>query len=159
HSEFAPISSMRDERFLPRSVIRAALYPLVWTVNPQAVAEHPFRDWRFATVYCLLAVLGIRWSIRRWGQGWRPGCLPSGPTAFLLAGVLASYALWLWMFGYYRYLAPLEWLVPLGITLALWTLLPGRHRTFAIVAVLFLTTVTTRPMNWGRASWAGSYFG
>jgi hypothetical protein len=63
------------------------------------------------------------------------------------------------MFGIYRYLAPLEWLVPLGIALALCRLWPGRGRALVIAAALVLVTATTRPMSWGRGAWGDSYFG
>src|SRR5262249_61768319 len=62
-------------------------------------------------------------------------------------------------FGVYRYLAPIEWLAPLAITVALMALARPRYRTVTIVVVLALTTLTARPANWGRAGWTGSYFG
>ncbi len=158
-SEFAGVVAVRDTRFLPTSVASAAIYPLVWAINPMRVAEAPFRDWRFPILYLCLIALAAWWCIGRAGQLRRPFQVPAGNAAFLLVGCLASYILWLLTFGVYRYLAPLEWLVPIAVVLTLWTLLPTRYRTNGIVAVLVLTTVTTWPANWGRAGWTESYFG
>jgi len=157
--EFAGVIAAPDTRFRPASGISAALYPLVWAINPRAVTEAPFWDWRFPVLYLLIAVLAIQWCARRWSQARPTRQLPAGARAFLLVGGLASYALWLFKFAIYRYLAPLEWLVPLAITLALWALLPPRYRAVTIVTVLMLTAVTTKPMNWGRGGWTRSYFG
>lgn len=158
-SEFAGVVAGRDTRFLPKSVVSAALYPLVWAINPTTVAEASFRDWRFPILYVLLIALAAWWCVGRSGQARRTFQVPAGGAAFLLVGCLASYMLWLLTFGIYRYLAPLEWLVPMATALALWALLPTRYRTVTIVVVLVLTTVTTWPANWGRAGWTKSYFG
>jgi hypothetical protein len=58
----------------------------------------------------------------------------------------------------YRYLAPLEWLAPLAITMALIHLLPARHRIVAIGAVLVLTVASTHLADWGRMGWTRTYF-
>ena len=71
--------------------------------------------------------------------------MPGSATAFLFAGSLASYGFWLGMFGIYRYLAVLEWLVPLGLALALWKLWPARGRILAIAVALVVVTATTNP--------------
>lgn len=157
--EFVGIVAGRDTRFLPTSWVSTVFYPFVWTTNPSAVSEASFRDWRFSMLYLLLAVLVIRWCVRRWGHVRVTRQRPAGAVAFLLVGGLASYTVWLLTFGVYRYLAPLEWLAPLCITLALLALLPPRYRIITIVVVLTLMTVTTKPTNWGRAGWTRSYFG
>ena len=159
HSEFAGVAAAPDTRFLPKSWISASLYPFVWATNSSAVSEARFRDWRFPVLYVLLAALAIRSCVGGWDRARRAMSFPTGGAAFLMTGGLVSYALWLLASGVYRYLAPLEWLVPLAITLVLWILAPPRYRIAAIVAVLVLTTMTTKPGNWGRGGWTRDYFG
>jgi hypothetical protein len=79
---------------------------------------------------------------------------------FLLAGSLVAYAVWLKIFGIYRYLLPLEMLAPLGIWLLIDTL-PWRQSTknYAAMCCAVLLLVTLRPGNWGRVSWGDEYFG
>ena len=137
--------------------VRAALLPLVWATDPLAVGGLDFHDGRLTILCLLLAALAIRWVVRQWSHGSRRA-LPAGATAFLLAGGLCSYAFWLLTFRVYRYLAPLEWLAPLAITLALIHLLPVRHRTVAIGAVLVLTVASTHLADWGRMGWTRTYF-
>jgi hypothetical protein len=146
-------------RFVPRSALRAALFPFVWAIDSKTVSEASFRDWHLPVLYLLLALLAVRWCILRVGRGWQFQGIPAGAAAFLLVGGVASYAVWLFKFGVYRYLAPIEWLAPLAITVALMALVRPPRRTLTIVVVLALTTVTAKPANWGRAGWAGSYFG
>src|SRR5262245_20451257 len=144
---------------MPTSAVRAAFYPFVWAIDSSTVSEARFRDWHLPVLYLLLAALAVRWCVLRARQGWRIRGIPGSASAFLLVGAVVSYAIWLSRFGVYRYLAPLEWLAPLGITVALMALVRARYRTVAILVVLALTTLTTRPANYGRAGWAGSYFG
>jgi hypothetical protein len=145
----------------PRPVgsgVRTALLPLVWATDPLAVGGLDFHDGRLTILYLLLAALAIRSVVRQCSRGSRMRALPAGATAFLLVGGLCSYAFWLSTFPVYRYLAPLEWLAPLAITLALMSLLPVRHRTVAIGAVLLLTVVSTHLADWGRTGWTRTYF-
>src|SRR5262249_40025652 len=95
--------------------------------------------------------------VRQCSRHSRMRALPAGASPFLLAAGLCSYAGWLFTFRVYRYLAPLEWLAPLAMTLALMSLLPIRYRTVTIGAVLALTVASTHVADWGRAGWTKTY--
>jgi hypothetical protein len=154
-SEWAPTDVVRDDRFLPRSVASLVFYPFVWLVDPSVVSEHPFRDLRVPLLYVLSVFLGVRACARRFRAG---GGMPSGTVWFLAVAGWAAYVLWLLIFGIYRYLGPLDWLTSLGLTLALHEILPTVRRGAIIVATLALMTLTTKPLFYGRAGWATSYF-
>lgn len=156
-SPMASLADYRDIEFLPPTLIEALLLPFLILLDPYRSGEIFFRDLRFPLLYVLLVAAGL-YALRR-----LPGRHDSAEPRqgfFLLAGIVAAYAVWMRIFGIYRYLVPLEMLAPLAI----WLLIdrfPWRQVTRQRVALGcgLLLLVTLYPGNWGRVAWGEDYFG
>jgi hypothetical protein len=78
----------------------------------------------------------------------------------VLAASAVAYLAWVKVFGVYRYLVPLEMLAPILILLIVDRLAFPRWAHGALVTgLLAVSLATMHPGTWGRASWAGDYFG
>jgi hypothetical protein len=158
-SPFAPTGkNFADLRFLPRSLSQALLYPIYIANEQNLVAEHAFRDARLAAAAISLVALGAVGALRARALVPLQG-LDGVRLTRLGVFFLASYLVWLKMFSIYRYAVPLELIAaPLVIgtlTYALrrdWIALP------AALVVCLVLIVWTKPLNWGRVRWSGSYF-
>ena len=167
HSPMASITDYRDARFLPTSLTEALLFPFVFLLNPGRTGEISFRDLRFIILYAVLLAALIFFIWRQFSKT-PVEALKAGSAAervrtsrcFLLAGGLVAYAVWLKLFGIYRYILPLEMLAPLAILLLIGTF-PWRpalqNGAAALCALLIL--VTLQSGNWGRVAWGKTYFG
>ncbi|HEX5325990.1 MAG TPA: hypothetical protein VFW75_04920 [Acetobacteraceae bacterium] len=147
-SQWADPASMRDLRFMPRSVLQALFYPLFWAFAPQTlVIELPTRDPRLALGWIAVLTLAVR-------AGWqRP---QAGRGAIMLPVFWAvSYVGWEVVFSILRYLVVLELLSGVLILLALRPLLArlpaAWQRACPIVLIALLIAVTVYP-DWGRAA-------
>ena len=168
-SPMATLADYRDARFLPAGLLDALLFPFLIVLDPKRTGEILFRDLRFAVflMVLLFAVLFLLWRLLRYRRVFRD-VVRAGSSAeilrykwlFLLAGALVSYGIWLKLFGIYRYLLPLEMLAPLGAVLVIRTF-PWRPAVQNCAAFLcaILVLATLQPGNWGRVSWAETYFG
>jgi hypothetical protein len=147
--DYLPVASA-DERFLPRSALQAATYPLWWVQRTSGlVTELQMRDARMAIGYiasiCLaLGVFGSFLRRRVW----------AGRRELLLLGVaMGAYILWVRLFGIYRYLVVLEMLAALVTMVALILLL--RQRCLPVLTlILVLCLATTDRPNWGHIRFA-----
>jgi hypothetical protein len=132
-----------DRNWGPREPLHWLLFPLYFARQSALVSEVGFRDYRLATLLILALLAAVAWALRR-------DRLPP-PWRFLAVFTLVSYAVWIKLFGIYRYLVPLELLSgPLIVGCLLYLARPARLRYAAIVVLAILLVGTTRPMNWGR---------
>lgn len=151
----APMS-MRDARWLPRTWPEWLAYPLVWAAGAsRRVSEEWFLDLRVPLAFLALPLL---WWFTRAAR-WHPGASADGPAArrigALVLALFIAYCSWLPLFGYYRYLAPLEMLAPLLLSLALAYI----TRTRSVAAILLVVLLLfTRPPHWGRLQESGERF-
>lgn len=155
HGELAPFLPMRDPRFLPETVFDKVFYPFIFTLNPLRVGELSYKQfsWIFAYV-AVLAVLSNRIVLLfRTKSDPRP---LHPEVAFLLAFFCISYFLWLNMFGIYRYLIPIELLIPLLLFVTISHFFKTRiARCCAIVFIGAITAVNLRGVpDWGHSEWA-----
>jgi hypothetical protein len=169
HSAMASAANYRDLRFIPTNIQDALLFPFTIVTNPHHTAEIYFRDIRFA-VFAVILVIASWYLIRKRRGFWRisqdesitgsPYRTIRATRIFLLAGALISYAVWLKLFGIYRYILPLEMLAPLGIFLLIdsfpWK---PRQQRAVVVCCAVLILATLKPGNWGRVDWGPDYFG
>lgn len=154
-SPFAAALPFSDTRFLPDSAWRAAIYPVVWLFDPNAVSDSGrFVDLRLPLCY----VLGLAWlatsAVRRDFHR------VTAPARFLLSGSLLAYLLWLGLFGIYRYLVVLELLAPLLLAQLLCAF-GGVRREQRVHALGFFAIVclAVLPLAQTRGGWRGeSYF-
>ena len=146
----------RDTAFVPKTFLDMLIFPLRFSFDPRRVGEIEFRDFRILAAYfALLATPAILYL--------RSKASPTAPIAdrlparYVIAAAALSYAVWVPLFGIYRYLIPLEMLAPLVTVaaIALWPTTPQLRATVA-VAVLTFVTVTAWPGTWTRLpQWTG----
>jgi MFS family permease len=151
--------SLRDDRFLPHSLLDALSYPLQWVFGHGNTSEVGFRDTRFAIAWLLiLAWLFLRPCLQRKATIHNDVRWLRTLTVFWVG----SYWIWIVMFGIQRYLVPLELLSGLIIVGILVSLAEQRISNGAlsvmIIAVMTLILATTRSDGWGRMPWGGSWF-
>jgi hypothetical protein len=138
------------DRWLPRNLAEALVYPFVIAAHGPRVAEVAFTDYRLAAAYALVpAALGLRLCGRPDARAPLPAGLP-----YLLAVMAVGYVLWLTMFSYYRYAVTLELLAPLAVALAVMALpYAWPLRAMAIGLIMLGLAATTRPADWGHLPW------
>ncbi|MDX2142552.1 MAG: hypothetical protein SFV19_04295, partial [Rhodospirillaceae bacterium] len=147
----------RDTRFVPDNWLAAIFYPVFFAFDAEKVGEVAFRDFRILLAYTTLALLPMLWVAARGRIADRVELLRDG-AAYVLIAVWLSYAVWLALFGIYRYLIPAEFIAPLLIvlTLALWPI-PARVWRIASAGVLAFVTVSAWPATWGRVPWGDKF--
>ncbi|TAL01803.1 MAG: hypothetical protein EPO08_08910 [Rhodospirillaceae bacterium] len=153
HSPMGMEANYRDVRFVPKGVAEILGFPVVFSVHPDWVGEISFRDYRILAAYCALIITGAIALTVRFRRGSAPSRMP--PTArYLIAAAAGSYAVWILIFGIYRYIVPLEMLSPLLFTAAVasWPI-AGRLRMAVIVMVLLVVTVTVHRGDWEHSPW------
>ena len=140
-----------DRNYGPRDWLQAIFFPIYFSHRSTLVSEVGFRDYRLAALMVLALLAAIRFVVER------PFVAPA--WRFLAAFTLASYLVWLKLFGIYRYLVPLELLSGPLIVGCLLYLVRGRGLRYLVVAILGgLLLGTTRPMSWGRIPFGSEYF-
>jgi hypothetical protein len=147
-----PLGSF-DRNWGPRTPLQWIFFPLYFSHQSLLVSEVGFRDYRLVALLvlalaCLAKALLLPWEkagMRVW--------------LFLITFFLASYLVWLKLFGIYRYLVPLEMLSgPLIVGCVLY-LARGMAVRYAAVAILAAALIgTTRPADWGRIPFGHEYF-
>lgn len=155
HGDFAPYESIRDDRFLPKSLLENIFYPIIFTLDPNRVGELKYIQYSWLSVFIaivaflvarLFTIFSNKFSLR-----------PLTPNnRFVICYFCFAYLLWLNTFGIYRYLTSIELLTPLILFLIVIQLLKSKWT--ALIAVVFigiLTIVNLRGVvDWGRAGWA-----
>lgn len=162
-SPMAAAADYRDDRFTPANGLRALLFPYLFTFGTQGVSEVSFFDLRPVVVYSLF----LLWPFAALYQRMRPvapAAVPPltrrGAAAVVLVMIAVSWLIWLKLFGIYRYIVPLELLMPLAIVLLLDRLpLAPRGKALGAILLLAAVTVSVTPANWSRLPWRSSYFG
>lgn len=148
----------RDLRFVPGTLLEYLFYPLYFPFDPYRTNSFPFRDFRLPITYAValifLAVLFGRWWKRREDgvQGraiWR-----ISPQATVLLGVATiSYLGWLFLFGIYRYLLPIELLSFVILALLLFDILGQKRGAIALAVLAVLIIPTTYFSSDERRPW------
>ena len=157
HSPLVPPGSYRDETFLPNNWMSRLLFPFIFTNNSLKTAEWSFRDVHILIAYIAVPIAAVAAFFGR----------PSGrqlvdPAMARLMMVTAAgtYVVWLFLFGIYRYLIPLEMLSGLVIIAAV-AILP--LRTGARLMIMIVLLGGAQVMAWKgdepRLSWSGPYVG
>ncbi|MEA1677075.1 hypothetical protein [Nitrospirillum sp. BR 11163] len=167
HSPWGTPDPYRDDKFIPKGPVAAALFPFAWALDPKLVGEIVFRDYRVLAAYVVLLLTGLmvlaRWLRGQFAAEGPPVVDTSGPARarryLLLAGSL-SYLVWLKLFAIYRYLIPLEMLAPVLIlaAVALWPA-PARARGIITAVLLLLLAATGQSGTWARVPWGDRPFG
>lgn len=140
-SEWNPPFSTRDGRWLVRDWADAIARPLSFLYDWRRTSEEKFRDLRIVAL--LIVVVAATPSLLR--------TTGSRALRFLLLAFAIGYALWLAVFGYYRYLCAWEMLAPAVVAAALVALGKAARERAAWVA-LALLAIATNPPDWGHVA-------
>jgi hypothetical protein len=155
HSPYIQASVFTDTRFLPVHLWEYFVWPVVFSLNSQRVAELKFTDIRFAIVYLLFLAWGICVLCKSTTGNKH---FHSQTIKFLLLFFALSFILWMKTFSIYRYLISLELFVPI-IFLALLERIvqSNRIRIAMVITVTIALYAVFHPLDWGRVSWSDPY--
>ena len=145
-SDWAPIASGVEQRFLPKSIGQAIFYPFYWIDNREMMVMEPrFADPRFAIAFIAVTVLVITAALvyKRQNSAGAFGVRSSHKArkSFVMFFVI-SYIIWEYLFSYLRYGIALECLIGLIILIALVEVLgklTQQSHFYAFLAVLLFT--------------------
>lgn len=159
---FAPVD-YHDERWRAHSVGELVRYPFNSLQTTTRNSEVPYQDIRWGLLLVLAAVAGAVVLTRLARRRRAGGVLVAGSVglqrAVFAGAFLVAYGLWLVLFGYQRYLVPLEYLYPMVAIGLVATLVPRQAPLSAPLAVLVvLTTAFASPGDWGHRPWQGPWF-
>jgi hypothetical protein len=157
--ELAQFEPIRDIRFLPKTIFEKIFYPALFTVNPLRVSELRYDQISWLIVYiAVLALLGSR--IVKFFKTSSDQCPWSAEVSFLVAFFCISYFLWLNMFGIYRYLIPIEILIPLLLFISINHFFKSRFSNW--VAILFIGIITVANLrgvpDWSHSAWSEAIY-
>jgi hypothetical protein len=159
HGELATFDQIRDIRFLPKSFFEKVFYPILFTLNPQRVAELRYEQFSWLAAY--IAVIGLLITkavvFVTKASSKRPWNLEA---SYLLAFFCISFFLWLNIFGIYRYLVPLEILIPLILFVIITYIIRAHYSQWVALAFITLLTAINLPgaPEWGHADWAETVY-
>ncbi|WP_043834598.1 hypothetical protein [Muricoccus aerilatus] len=156
HSPLGSVSDDRARNAMPRDLLEALAYPFVFTRMPWRIDSPVLRDPKLMVAY-LVVPFSILFAL--FGrQRIRDMRAEKRFSLFLLVAAAVTYALWLHLFSIYRYIVPLEIMVPLLLVVAAGFLpLPARAKRWAVVGLLLLV-VPVQPSNRDRLPWNGTQF-
>lgn len=144
HSPDFPGYNWRDSHFLPHGFMQTLFYPFYFSWDGRT-GDTPFRDFRYAILYFMLAVYAF--SKKRD----QPLNLP---IKWFFLFFIFSYILWQFYFSIMRYIVALEMLTPLIIYLVLYQLVRDVSVRFTSAVFLFFFIASTMvPTHMVRAGW------
>jgi hypothetical protein len=153
HSPWATEIGVIDASYVPRTLLEYLQWPFIFANDFHRVTEVPTILSMWPATYVLFAVCGVVLLLRRLLGAARLSISPRGRFFLLFFGL--AYLVWMGMFGIYRYLVPLELLVPLVIWL-LWRSIAvsvqAAHRLAGVMLVALLLCAIPTP-KWGNAQW------
>ena len=163
-SDYFTSLPLKWSRFLPGHLWEYFAWPLIFSLNGLRVNQIRFFDIRFALLYLVFLAWLIASIIKKFRSSDRDPRINTfafdlKSSNYLLSFFLVSYILWIIESSTYRFMIPLELLVPLCFLIILERLIKDRKlRTLIVVGALFATFISFKPFNWGRLSWSDSYF-
>ncbi|WP_262966023.1 hypothetical protein [Methylobacter psychrophilus] len=159
HGELAKLVPIHDGRFLLKTIFEKIFYPAIITVNPYRASELKYEQisWLFAYVATLSLLASRVVKLFNTGHEQRPW---SSEVSFLVAFFSISYLLWLNMFGIYRYLIPIEILIPLLLFITIGNFFNSPFsRAGALFFIVMITTFNSRGFpDWGHSPWSETIY-
>jgi hypothetical protein len=140
-SEWAPNYSHRDLRFLPDGFWSGVFKPLLAAVDYSSVLELKFRGPRVLTLF--LTLLAVPWVAMRIP-------LPR-KTVALSVFCAATFLVWSFTFGHYRYLTGVEILAPVALAAIWYYWGKDLPRSVNVIPLLLVATqLAVKVPSWGR---------
>ena len=150
HGELASSEPIRDICFLPKNLYEKLFYPAFFTIDPLLVAELYYKQVSWIFGYATLLALGCA------GIFLSNKVDPTrklSPQAVLLVSYFGiAYFLWLNIFGIYRYLIPIEVLIPLLLFVAIDHFFKLQVPRWGVV--IFLSLITLANLRGVPGRWA-----
>lgn len=167
-SPYIPAVNFSDGRYFPDDWLQGLIYPFHFALTNTQTMEIPFRDARWAVIYVLLLVLiSVMIYRRRAGSDYsklshlksKREMAFSRLSVCLIIFFVSSYAIWQLVFSVYRYLVPLELLVPVTIA-SLLSRLHCSQKTRGILSILIFVGIilTVQSPRWERLPWKAPFF-
>jgi hypothetical protein len=157
--ELAQFEPIRDIRFLPKTIFEKIFYPAIFTVNPNRVSELKYEQisWLFAYVAALSLLASRVIKLFNTDHEQRTS---SSEVSFLLSFFSISYLLWLNMFGIYRYLIPIEILIPLLLFITISHFFNSPiSRAGVIFFIVMITVFNFKGFpDWGHSPWSETIY-
>lgn len=143
-----------DSRWLPRGVLEIAFWPVIISLNPGRVSE--LRVFQLGWIFWYALMLA--WLAARAWPAWRARIQEAaGPGAVLvIAFVAIAFVMWAWLFSIYRYIVPVETLLPLVLWMLLTQFFPyPRARVLAKRAIMLCVAgvLVLGLRSWGHVEW------
>ena len=169
-SPYAKPVNWRDQRWVPDGIIAILSYPLAWATakHPLPSSEKDFGDPRWIILLVTAAFRLLVWRVRSagagLGRGWSQSLLAddrvSSPANFLLLYSVFAFLLWLFQFGYSRYLIPLDLVTGVLLWVLLLRLPLSRRFVYSLGFCLSLWAIlsASKVPSWGRAPWTSTWF-
>ncbi|MGN6646111.1 MAG: hypothetical protein ACTHJT_06240 [Cytophaga sp.] len=160
-SPYGRITNPTDIRFFPKGFFQTLFYPFYFVVKQTYTAEVTFRDMHLAVCYCLLIGFVGFFCYKKFVSK-ETEIFTAGNYKmyfFIISFFVLSYILWQKLFSIYRYVLLLEILSPVFVLIILSFFSMDKKRfSFLFMAISVLTVSSVSQMEWGRISWAESYF-
>lgn len=158
--------SFKDQRWIPDNFIAIFNYPWSWLIGkePSLSSEQKFRDIRWFFIIVLYIINGLNFLfLKNRKLTINNECQKGFVEHFLLIFTGISFVIWLFMFGYSRYLIPLDLFSGITIFILIYFLKIKINRKLKIFAILLLYSLilfTMQIPSHGRLpSWSNSWFG
>jgi hypothetical protein len=143
-----------DRRWPPANVLEALTWPFVLSFDP--VRVDGLRVYQLGWALCYVALLS--WAAMRLRPAWRAklqGVL-TPPASFLLQFIVISFAIWTGLFSIYRYLVPVETLLPLVLWVVLCQIFAyARARAYAkrLIVLCVAGSLMLMFRTYGHVEW------
>ncbi len=142
-------SGNRDMGFVPKTFLKALIFPLQFSFDSRKVGEIEFRDFRVLAAYVVVIATPVIMLARRAVSA--APLVETLAARYVIAACAVSYAVWVPLFGIYRYIIPLEMLAPLCVAAAIGLWPVTIHlRALTAGAILLFVTLTAWPGDWIR---------
>jgi len=161
-------TNFADRRFLPKTTLQVIAYPFYFVLSRKRVVTESsgFREARFAVAYVLILAVMARALLDAYAARHSSAARGAGAMRLsrvdlaLLVFAVVSYVVWQRQFSIYRYVIPLELLVPVLIYVLLSRLVASeRRRILLLVMLLAGVVVCTRSARYRRVDWHPELFG
>ena len=151
-------------QFKYHNLLEFLTWPIVFSLNSLRVSQIKFTDFRFALLYLLIIGWLITLFIRKIRSGTFKTSTKNNPQFLnkesnsLLIFVISGFIIWIFAHNIYRYLIPLELLVPLCIFILLEKIITHKIvQNLILVAICLSLLFSVHPGSWGRIKWETWY--
>jgi Glycosyltransferase family 87 len=167
-SPYFSLINFRDNRFVPKSIFHAISYPFLWAFNKHPSLELAFQDLRWLIIFLLivfsmLVLILNQYSSFKLNRSTNNfisthSSISIEISQYIILITTFGFIIWLFQFGYHRYLLPLELISGLAIFCLLEQIIKAKSiRIYSFILLSVLIITTTQSPSWGRSAWHKSW--